>query len=108
VLQVAHELFYWHGIRATGIDQVAAEAALAGGPDPAERAQAFVKSILASQDRSPPLGRVTSRSDSLREANGAERKAGQRRPTRSGTVRGTIRGTARRRVDCVYVNRPAD
>jgi AcrR family transcriptional regulator len=26
---VAHELFYWHGIRATGIDTVAAEAAVA-------------------------------------------------------------------------------
>ncbi|MGH3977681.1 MAG: TetR/AcrR family transcriptional regulator [Pseudonocardiaceae bacterium] len=29
VLQVAHELFYWQGIRATGVDQVAAEAAVA-------------------------------------------------------------------------------
>lgn len=29
VLQVAHELFYWHGIRATGIDRVAAEAGVA-------------------------------------------------------------------------------
>jgi AcrR family transcriptional regulator len=29
VLSVAHELFYWHGIRATGIDRVAAEAAVA-------------------------------------------------------------------------------
>jgi AcrR family transcriptional regulator len=29
VLQVTHDLFYWHGIRATGIDKVAAEAAVA-------------------------------------------------------------------------------
>src|SRR5271170_4063056 len=29
VLAVANELFYWHGIRATGIDQVAAEAGVA-------------------------------------------------------------------------------
>jgi AcrR family transcriptional regulator len=29
VLQVAHELFYWHGIRATGIDRVAAAADVA-------------------------------------------------------------------------------
>ena len=26
VLAVAHELFYWHGIRATGVDAIAAEA----------------------------------------------------------------------------------
>jgi AcrR family transcriptional regulator len=31
VLGVAHELFYWHGIRATGVDRVAVAA---GGPDP--------------------------------------------------------------------------
>ncbi|MBV9384603.1 MAG: TetR/AcrR family transcriptional regulator [Streptosporangiaceae bacterium] len=29
VLEVAHDLFYWHGIRATGIDRVAAEAGVA-------------------------------------------------------------------------------
>ena len=29
VLAVANELFYWHGIRATGIDRVAAEAGVA-------------------------------------------------------------------------------
>ncbi len=29
VLGVAHELFYWHGIRATGVDLVAAEAGVA-------------------------------------------------------------------------------
>ncbi|QQQ79644.1 TetR family transcriptional regulator [Saccharothrix sp. 6-C] len=29
VLQVAHDLFYWHGIRATGVDKVAAEAGVA-------------------------------------------------------------------------------
>jgi AcrR family transcriptional regulator len=29
VLEVAHELFYWNGIRATGIDRVAAEAGVA-------------------------------------------------------------------------------
>src|SRR5947207_2469520 len=29
VLDVAHELFYWTGIRATGVDKVAAEAGLA-------------------------------------------------------------------------------
>jgi len=29
VLEVAHELFYWQGIRATGVDQVAAEAGVA-------------------------------------------------------------------------------
>jgi AcrR family transcriptional regulator len=29
VLEVAHDLFYWNGIRATGIDRVAAEAAVA-------------------------------------------------------------------------------
>jgi AcrR family transcriptional regulator len=29
VLEVAHELFYWNGIRATGIDRVAAEADVA-------------------------------------------------------------------------------
>jgi AcrR family transcriptional regulator len=29
VLDVAHELFYWHGIRATGIDRVAADACVA-------------------------------------------------------------------------------
>ena len=29
VLGVAHELFYWHGIRATGVDLVAAEASVA-------------------------------------------------------------------------------
>ncbi len=29
VLATAHELFYWHGIRATGIDRVAAEAGVA-------------------------------------------------------------------------------
>jgi AcrR family transcriptional regulator len=29
VLAIAHELFYWHGIRATGIDAVAAEAGVA-------------------------------------------------------------------------------
>ncbi|MFD1151466.1 TetR/AcrR family transcriptional regulator [Saccharothrix hoggarensis] len=29
VLQVAHELFYWHGIRATGVDKVAAAAGVA-------------------------------------------------------------------------------
>lgn len=29
VLQVAHDLFYWHGIRATGVDRVAAEAGIA-------------------------------------------------------------------------------
>jgi AcrR family transcriptional regulator len=29
VLGVAHELFYWHGIRATGVDRVAAEAGVA-------------------------------------------------------------------------------
>jgi AcrR family transcriptional regulator len=29
VLGVAHELFYWHGIRATGVDRVAAEARVA-------------------------------------------------------------------------------
>lgn len=29
VLRVAHDLFYWHGIRATGIDRVAAEAGVA-------------------------------------------------------------------------------
>jgi AcrR family transcriptional regulator len=29
VLEVAHELFYWHGIRATGVDRVAAEAGIA-------------------------------------------------------------------------------
>jgi AcrR family transcriptional regulator len=29
VLSVAHELFYWHGIRATGVDRVAAEAGVA-------------------------------------------------------------------------------
>src|ERR1051326_3612059 len=29
VLGVAHELFYWQGIRATGVDQVAAEAGVA-------------------------------------------------------------------------------
>ena len=29
VLAVAHELFYWHGIRATGVDAVAAEADVA-------------------------------------------------------------------------------
>lgn len=29
VLDVAHELFYWNGIRATGIDRVAAEAGVA-------------------------------------------------------------------------------
>ena len=34
VLGVAHELFYWHGIRATGVDRVAVAA---GGPDPREQ-----------------------------------------------------------------------
>ncbi|MET0136043.1 MAG: TetR/AcrR family transcriptional regulator [Kibdelosporangium sp.] len=29
ILEVAHELFYWQGIRATGIDRVAAEAGVA-------------------------------------------------------------------------------
>lgn len=29
VLSVAHDLFYWHGIRATGVDKVAAEAGVA-------------------------------------------------------------------------------
>ena len=29
VLQVAHELFFWHGVRAIGIDRVAAEAGIA-------------------------------------------------------------------------------
>jgi AcrR family transcriptional regulator len=29
VLEVGHELFYWHGIRATGVDRVAAEAGVA-------------------------------------------------------------------------------
>ncbi|GAA5200339.1 TetR/AcrR family transcriptional regulator [Rugosimonospora acidiphila] len=29
MLQVANELFYWHGIRATGVDRVAAEAGIA-------------------------------------------------------------------------------
>ena len=29
VLEVAHQLFYWNGIRATGVDRVAAEAAVA-------------------------------------------------------------------------------
>ena len=29
MLEVAHELFYWHGIRATGVDRVAAEAGIA-------------------------------------------------------------------------------
>jgi AcrR family transcriptional regulator len=29
VLEVAHDLFYWHGIRATGVDKVAAEAGVA-------------------------------------------------------------------------------
>lgn len=29
ILEVAHELFYWHGIRAVGIDKVAAEAGIA-------------------------------------------------------------------------------
>jgi AcrR family transcriptional regulator len=29
VLQVAHELFYWHGIRAVGVDRVAGEAGVA-------------------------------------------------------------------------------
>jgi AcrR family transcriptional regulator len=29
VLEVAHELFYWNGIRATGVDRVAAEAGVA-------------------------------------------------------------------------------
>jgi AcrR family transcriptional regulator len=29
VLQVAHELFYWHGIRAVGVDRIAAEAGIA-------------------------------------------------------------------------------
>lgn len=29
VLRVAHDLFYWHGIRATGVDRVAAEAGVA-------------------------------------------------------------------------------
>jgi AcrR family transcriptional regulator len=29
VLQVAHELFYWHGIRAVGVDRVAATAGVA-------------------------------------------------------------------------------
>lgn len=29
VLQVAHDLFYWHGIRAVGVDRVAAEAGVA-------------------------------------------------------------------------------
>ena len=29
VLAVAHELFYWQGIRATGVDKVAAEAEVA-------------------------------------------------------------------------------
>lgn len=29
MLQVAHELFYWRGIRATGVDRVAAEAGIA-------------------------------------------------------------------------------
>jgi AcrR family transcriptional regulator len=29
VLQVANELFYWHGIRATGVDKVAAQAGVA-------------------------------------------------------------------------------
>ena len=29
MLGVAHELFYWHGIRATGVDRVAAEAGVA-------------------------------------------------------------------------------
>ncbi len=29
VLGVAHELFYWHGIRATGVDRLAAEAGVA-------------------------------------------------------------------------------
>jgi AcrR family transcriptional regulator len=29
VLQVAHDLFYWHGIRAIGVDRVAAEAGIA-------------------------------------------------------------------------------
>jgi AcrR family transcriptional regulator len=29
VLQIAHDLFYWHGIRAVGVDRVAAEAGIA-------------------------------------------------------------------------------
>jgi AcrR family transcriptional regulator len=29
VLQVAHDLFYWHGIRAVGVDRIAAEAGVA-------------------------------------------------------------------------------
>lgn len=29
MLAVAHELFYWHGIRATGVDRIAAEAGVA-------------------------------------------------------------------------------
>jgi AcrR family transcriptional regulator len=29
VLEVAHDLFYWHGIRATGVDKIAAEAGVA-------------------------------------------------------------------------------
>jgi AcrR family transcriptional regulator len=29
VLQVTHDLFYWHGIRATGVDRIAAEAGIA-------------------------------------------------------------------------------
>jgi AcrR family transcriptional regulator len=29
VLQVANDLFYWHGIRATGVDRIAAEAGVA-------------------------------------------------------------------------------
>jgi AcrR family transcriptional regulator len=29
VLQVAHDLFYWHGVRAVGVDRIAAEAGIA-------------------------------------------------------------------------------
>ncbi|SDM06388.1 TetR/AcrR family transcriptional regulator [Nonomuraea jiangxiensis] len=29
VLQIAHDLFYWHGIRAVGVDRIAAEAGVA-------------------------------------------------------------------------------
>ena len=56
VLEVAHDLFYWQGIRATGIDRVAAEAGIA--PTTLYRLFASKDDLVAAYvERSDQLGR---------------------------------------------------
>ena len=81
VLAVANDLFYWHGIRATGVDRVAAEAGVA--PTTLYRLFASKDDLIAAyiERADPPPSGIHSAQDEFAVVHGAAeaRKAEKRR-----------------------------